>query len=518
MMNILSVVCLSILCLCKTVEAKTAKEWKGRIIYQLLTDRFAHSDDDPQTPCTNLRGWCGGTFKGIQRRLDYIQQLGANAIWISPIVLNTEGGYHGYWAKDIYQIEGHFGTEQDLKDLVHECHRKDIWVMVDVVPNHMGYPLGCDWNPCDHGKLINFTGFVPFNLTEHYHTLCAINFSNPDQKQIEICRLANLPDLNQTVPFVRETLLSWITNLTNDYSFDGYRVDTTRHIAKDFWPDFQTAAEAFLTGEVAVTEDIAYVADYQNYMDSVLNFPSFWALKRVFNNGEIMTVLNNSLEEQKQLFKDVSILGLFSENHDQPRFLSITNDLSLYKNVLMYTILGEGIPIIYYGSEQMFNGAGDPNNRESLWPRGDPNSTMFSYIQNLTSYRKQQGYFVDQPVSVLHVTTKEFVFSRGAQHDTLVFMTNSGSGVVVEVELKGGELSNIKDGTEYMDPFSSVKVGVKQCQLNMALTNGEPAVLRKTKDGGGSPCNSNSNASFLKAGTLQSCFIFANVLWLATCL
>ena len=57
---------------------------------------------------------------------------GINAIWISPIVLNTEGGYHGYWAKDIFEVETHFGTKQDLKDLVKRCHQRDIWVMVDV--------------------------------------------------------------------------------------------------------------------------------------------------------------------------------------------------------------------------------------------------------------------------------------------------------------------------------------------------------------------------------------------------
>ena len=102
-------------CLLGRDEAKTAEEWKSRIIYQLLTDRFAHTDNDPSSRCSDLRGWCGGTFKGIQRRLDYIEQLGANAIWISPIILNTDGGYHGYWAKDIYKIADHFGTEQDLK-------------------------------------------------------------------------------------------------------------------------------------------------------------------------------------------------------------------------------------------------------------------------------------------------------------------------------------------------------------------------------------------------------------------
>ena len=483
------------------LEAKSAEEWKNRIIYQLLTDRFAHSTNDPTSGCSDLRDWCGGTFKGIQRRLDYIQDLGANAIWISPIVLNTEGGYHGYWAKDIHRIEDHFGTEQDLKDLVDVCHRRDIWVMVDVVPNHMGYPPGCDWNPCPESKLENFTGLEPFTLPEHYHTLCAINFSNPDQLQFEVCRLANLPDLNQTVPFVRHTLLQWISNLTFYYGFDGYRVDTTRHVAKDFWPEFQSAAGVFLTGEVAVEDNTSYVAEYQKYMHSVLNFPTFAALKRVFNNAENMTTLKESLHEQRNLFKDVSVLGLFSENHDQPRFLSLTNDLSLYKNVLAYTILGEGIPIIYYGSEQLFNGGGDPHNRESLWPYGDPNSTMFSYMKTLTSTRRQAGFFVNQPLQVVHVSAKAFVFRRGNEGQTLIFLTNFGHGVKVDIDLHDAELSSITDGTQYLDIFTSKTLTVSNCLLKVVLLNGEPMVLTRARPGTGRVCGlSSSNASCINTG------------------
>jgi len=64
--------------------------------------------------------------------------MGFDAIWISPVVVNYPNGYHGYWAKDILNINPYFGTAQDLKDLVSACHKKGIWVMVDVVANHMG--------------------------------------------------------------------------------------------------------------------------------------------------------------------------------------------------------------------------------------------------------------------------------------------------------------------------------------------------------------------------------------------
>lgn len=98
---------------------------------QILTDRFAKTGD-ANSPCQDLSGYCGGNFGGIIEKLDYIQGLGANAIWISPIPEQTEGGYHGYWQKNINEINQHFGTSDELKQLVSECHRRDIWVMLDV--------------------------------------------------------------------------------------------------------------------------------------------------------------------------------------------------------------------------------------------------------------------------------------------------------------------------------------------------------------------------------------------------
>ena len=70
--------------------------------------------------------------------------MGFDAIWISPIVENTDGGYHGYWAKNLYQLNQNFGSEDDFKSLVEEAHKRDIWIMVDIVANHVG-PVGTDY-------------------------------------------------------------------------------------------------------------------------------------------------------------------------------------------------------------------------------------------------------------------------------------------------------------------------------------------------------------------------------------
>jgi alpha-amylase len=110
--------------------------------------------------------------------------MGFDAIWISPVVDNLDPGYHGYWARNWNQINQHFGSADDLKSLVAAAHAKDIWVMVDVVANHVA-PIGDD-----------FAQITPFNSAEHYHSNCAItDWGN--QGQVEYCRLADLPDLNQ---------------------------------------------------------------------------------------------------------------------------------------------------------------------------------------------------------------------------------------------------------------------------------------------------------------------------------
>ena len=157
-----------------TILTKTKEEWKTRSIYQLLTDRFSRTNGD--TSGCDLHNYCGGTFQGIQNNLDYIQGMGFNAIWISPIVENTDNAYHGYHAKNWYNVNPKFGNEQDLKNLINECHKRDIWVMVDIVANHVGL-VGTD-----------FQQITPFNDAAHYHDWCNISgddFHN-NQNRVEV--------------------------------------------------------------------------------------------------------------------------------------------------------------------------------------------------------------------------------------------------------------------------------------------------------------------------------------------
>lgn len=157
--------------------SKNASEWRSRSIYQLLTDRFSPSKYSyircMEQPISEnaLRNYCGGRYRGVIDQLDYIIQLGFNALWISPIPSNVDEetiygvGWHGYWQQNIYQLNENFGSEKDLIDLIDEAHKRDIWIMLDVVANHVGP---------------NVTGnYFPFNKPEHFHQpLCFIKDYN----------------------------------------------------------------------------------------------------------------------------------------------------------------------------------------------------------------------------------------------------------------------------------------------------------------------------------------------------
>ena len=141
------------------ISCKT--KWKYRSIYKLLlTDRF--SSGSGSSTC-KLGSYCRGDYQGMIKKLDYIKGMGFDAIRISPIIENTEGSYHGYHFTNLYKLNSHFGTESVFKDFADTCHRKDIWVMIDIVANHAG-SVGTDYSKIN-----------PFNSAEHYHVKCDKN-------------------------------------------------------------------------------------------------------------------------------------------------------------------------------------------------------------------------------------------------------------------------------------------------------------------------------------------------------
>jgi alpha-amylase len=299
----------------------TKEEWRSRSIYQIVTDRFAKDETDTKSDCENLRDYCGGTFKGIQQQLDYISGMGFDAIWISPVLKNAKGAYHGYHIIDYYNVNEHFGSSDDLKELIQACHRKNIWVILDAVPNHMAPD-------------INFSTMIPFNKDEYYHEKCDI-IDEDNIEQRENCWLYGLPDLNQDNPFVRKTLLEWVKNMIIEYDFDGVRYADVPYISKSFWKEFTEYANTYAFGLVC-GNDVNQVSHYQKYMDAVGNFPLFYIIRDCFS-GSSLKKIDEYLQKNHSNFMNPSYDGIFLDNHDNPRFMNISKNKNGLKNAIVFT-------------------------------------------------------------------------------------------------------------------------------------------------------------------------------------
>ena len=138
-----------------------------------------------------------------------------------------------------------------------------------------------------------------------------------------------------------------------------------------FWPPFQQAASNIHSIGEVFNGDPNYVCPYQTYLTGVMNYPTYYTITHAFQStsGDIGSLVNG-INQMKSTCSDVTLLGSFLENHDNPRFPSYTSDTSLIKNAMGFALLADGIPILYQGQEQRFSGANVPNNREALWKSG----------------------------------------------------------------------------------------------------------------------------------------------------
>ncbi|KAL2066610.1 hypothetical protein VTL71DRAFT_2681 [Oculimacula yallundae] len=387
----LSSALLTLVTLSTSVSALTGAQWKKQSIYQVLTDRFARTDGSTTATCnTGDQVYCGGSWQGIINKLDYIQKMGFTAIWISPVVKQLEGNsvdgssYHGYWAQDIYSLNSRFGTEADLLALSNALHNRGMFLMVDVVTNHMAY-LGA-------GSKVDYTIFKPFNKKSQYHDFCLIDYNNVTS--IKNCwmgdNIVSLPDLRTENTDVLNVWTSWITNLVSKYKIDGIRLDSAQQLNNAFLAPFEKAAGVYVIGEV-FNGNPSYVCAYQKDVTGLMNFPAYYWIRQAFEttSGSISNLVNG-INTMKSTCTDTTLLGSFMENHDVKRFAAVTQDYSLAKNAIAFTILADGIPIIYEGQEQHYNGGDVPYNRDAIWYSGYPTtSILYTFISAINQIRTQ---------------------------------------------------------------------------------------------------------------------------------
>lgn len=193
-------------------------------------------------------------------------------------------------------------------------------------------------------------------------------------------------------------------------------------------------------------------------------------MRNVFQNGQSMNQLQSSFDSYNAAFgSKVNTIGTFLDNQDQPRFLD-GGSQNFYKNGLIYTLYSQGIPIIYYGTEQGFNGGNDPDNREPLWPSNyNTNSPLYQFLQQVVNYRKQARIW-EYPQIQRYSADNFYAFTRG---ETFVALTNSNAGQSIKITYHP-----YADGTKICNLFnrSNDCLVVSNGQFQVTLGYGEPKI------------------------------------------
>jgi glycosidase len=377
---------------------------EGDVIYQVLIDRFSNGDTSNDNlglgdyNPNDLGMYHGGDWKGLKNNLQYIKNLGVTAIWISPVSKQqplsrdgTEASYHGYFTNDFATPNSHFGSLQDLKDMVTAAHALGLKMILDVVPNHTAdYLLGTSntYSPSSYSPA------SPLNSSSLYHHYGDCLFNGFEtQYQLEVCDLGGLDDLDQSNPavdsYLKTTYKDWIQNV----GFDGVRVDAARSVPQSWLKSFEQYIGVPSFGEI-FDGNIDYVASYQNYEWGVLDFPFFFNARDTLSTDSSMNALSN-LFSQDYKYSNPNRIETFIDNHDRARFLARSGDnYQRLRNALTLLLTARGVPVIYYGTEQADNGNMNGNeipiankdNRKNL-SSFSQTSTMYNWIQRLTSMK-----------------------------------------------------------------------------------------------------------------------------------
>lgn len=450
------------------------------VMYLIMPDRFANGDtiNDRPTGQADLidrakgRYYHGGDLAGVQQKLPYLKQLGITAIWLNPIYDNNNAlnrkevydgqaitDYHGYGATDFYNVEEHFGTVAQFRQLVDDAHKHGIKIVLDMVANHSG-----PYHP-----------WVKDSPTSTWYHGTEANHPNNDWQTW------TLADPNGTAAMRRNTLDGWFVNILPDFNqddpevaryiiqntlwwvgvsgMDGIRQDTWPYVPRTFWRDWMSAIKKQyptlkVVGEV-LDGDPAMISFFEGSrtafdgirtgVDKMFDFPLHFTIRRVFGEGQSIRAIGQLLAHD-QLYRDPSSLVTLLGLHDVQRFMhekgATTAGLKLAYTLLL-TI--RGTPLIYYGDEIALAGGNDPDNRRDFpggW-RGDARDAftpggrsaeqqdVFKHVNALLTLRAARPDLRGGRTQHLFIDDKAFVYRRGA---SVIAINNVNEAVTVEVE------------------------------------------------------------------------------------
>lgn len=392
-----------------------AKRWRNEVIYQIFIDRFAGYElsRDPKKA-----HYLGGTIRGITESLDYIQDLGATSIYITPFLKGV--GYHGYHVTDFFAVDESFGTKDDLHDLVNAVHKRGMKIIIDFVPNHCSveHPFFKDaqTNPESEYRDWFFFDEWPqgYKSFLQFRELVKFNLDHPPARQ-----------------HIIDSVLYWVGEL----GVDSVRLDHVLGPSLDFWNEFRRQVKAaypevFLIAEAYIDNlDNAYAnretlnvpvpwdqlmsaADlaeanhillkgYGQVFDGYMDF-YFAMTAQKFVGGKISHAEARERIQRHYggLHNDVLFLALL-DNHDMERILFLAGG-DVNKVLEAITIQFE-VPqpkIIYYGSElemtqeRSFADAGEHGDVHARMPMPLPHersvdSKVLQHYRNIIKARRQ---------------------------------------------------------------------------------------------------------------------------------
>ncbi|MEZ4372871.1 MAG: alpha-amylase family glycosyl hydrolase [Polyangiaceae bacterium] len=560
------------------------EDWRDEVIYQLMVDRFANGDrgNDYRVDLSAPARYHGGDWRGIEENLDYLSDLGVTALWISPIVKNVEtdagvDGYHGYWQQDLTMLNPHFGDLASLRRMVDAAHARGIKVILDIVTNHMGQLFYYDINlngqadervegngTTSQVKAINEydPDFDPRGIQAFtslgeagpapiiFQRDAATNHMPPSQSVLRSAWAYNrrgrvwsyditeqvekgdfpggLKDLNTLDPRVQEVLIDSFVRWVELADFDGFRIDTLKHVEHEFWQVFapevrRRLAERgktnfFMFGEAFDgRSDVVGPYTLPGEVDSVFFFPQhFQVFRDVFQSGAATTQVAHLFQtrDESGLYgtqpqeRGIGVapnraLVNFIDNHDVARFKYGRDDDSALENALLFLFTEDGIPCVYYGTEQGFRGGNDPANREDLWSSGyDTNYRTYRWISRLSKLRRNYPALTRGELNFTWVTDRVadesdagiLAFERrggdaGDGYALVVINTNaahtsrtefegaamplnvaSGTVLVDVLDPSGPSYTVAADGTLALDvPATSGKILIPQAQVKAGL-------------------------------------------------
>lgn len=414
---------------------------RDAVIYNIFPDSFATSKEFISMKPTvaeydgqQVHGKLGGTIRGICENVDYLRDLGINAIYINPIF--AAGEYHKYDLLDYFHIDPVFGTNEDFRELVKIYHANGIRVIIDGVFNH------CGWNFFAFEDVIQNGAESKYADWFYGLQFPVIRPEDPETYPTYECfgyeRM--MPKLNMDNPETADYFCKVGRYWVEEFDIDGWRLDVASEVNDDFWRRFyrevkSVKEDAILIGEVWETAN--HWLDGKIF-DSTMNYDFRKHCKRFFAEGSIdaMEFGNRTADMYMRYRKQTTFSQLnLLDSHDVSRFISVCGgDIERYKLAVVFQMTFPGMPSIFYGDEQGIEGILE-NDYRSPMPWGTKNEVLFPFFKGLIALRNQEELLRKGNYRIVDArrNSKVFTFERYMGNDCIRIILNM-SDEAVEIE------------------------------------------------------------------------------------